>query len=207
MMLVILMILAVLVICLAARNAPQSLVVNGSLGNGWLRGAHHQRQRHNSGAQGGLMGFTSGLGTCAAALLLALAATSASVQAANPGVTLDIAVSGLRSLHGNVLVCLTANPKFFPNCEKDPAGRKQRVAATQAGDIRFEGVPPQTYAISLIHDENANNKMDLAIFMPKEGFGFSRNPRIGMGPPKFASAAFIVGAKDEHLAVVMKYMF
>lgn len=153
------------------------------------------------------MGFTSGFGIASAALILALAASPEMARAGNPGVTLDIAVSGLRSIHGNVLVCLTANPKFFPNCDKDPAGRKQRVAANQAGDIRFDDVQPQTYAVSLIHDENANNKMDLAIFMPKEGFGFSRNPRIGMGPPKFSSAAFSVGAKNEHLAVAMKYMF
>lgn len=153
------------------------------------------------------MGITSGFGIASVALVIALAAVPTAVQAGNPGVTLDIAVSGLRSVQGNVLVCLTANPKFFPNCDKDPAGRKQRVAANQAGDIRFDGVAPQTYALSLVHDENANNKMDLAIFVPKEGFGFSRNPRIGMGPPKFASAAFSVGAKNEHLAVAMKYMF
>jgi len=48
--------------------------------------------------------------------------------------------------------------------------------------------------------------MDLALFLPKEGFGFSRNPKIGMGPPKFKSAQFSVGADDVSYAVKMKYI-
>ena len=122
------------------------------------------------------------------------------------GVTLDVAVSGLRSTKGNVLICLTANPKTFPDCGKDPKAVKLIIAAGKAQAIRFSGVAPGTYALSLHHDENANNKMDMALFLPKEGFGFSRNPKIGMGPPKFASAAFALGAVDAKMAVTMKYL-
>ena len=37
---------------------------------------------------------------------------------------------------------------------------------------------------SLLHDENENSKLDTMLKIPKEGFGFSRNPAIRMGPPK-----------------------
>ena len=62
-----------------------------------------------------------------------------------------------------------------------------------------------TYAIAVVHDENGNNKMDKAIFLPREGFGFSRNPAIAMGPPSFKSASFAV-AGDMRQSIKMKYM-
>ena len=59
--------------------------------------------------------------------------------------------------------------------------------------------------IAVVHDENSNNKMDTAIFLPKEGFGFSRNPTITVGPPSFKSASFAV-AGDMRQSIKMKYM-
>jgi hypothetical protein len=57
-----------------------------------------------------------------------------------------------------------------------------------------------------VHDENGNSKMDMAIFVPKEGFGFSRNPAIVTGPPKFKAAAFAIDAPEVSQRVKMKYM-
>ncbi len=122
------------------------------------------------------------------------------------GVALDVSISGLRNAKGNILACMTEKPAFFLKCDKDPQSHKLRIAVGQAATLHFADVTPGTYAIAFIHDENANNKMDMALFLPKEGFGFSRNPKMGMGPPKFASAAFTIGAVDTKLAVVMKYM-
>jgi uncharacterized protein (DUF2141 family) len=120
--------------------------------------------------------------------------------------TLDVSVYGLRSMKGNVLVCATANPKFFPDCSKDPKSYRAKVAARDAANVSFAGVAKGTYAIALLHDENANSKMDMAIFLPKEGFGFSRNPAVVTGPPKFKAAAFAVDAAEVSQRVKMKYM-
>jgi uncharacterized protein (DUF2141 family) len=138
-------------------------------------------------------------------VLAALA--SLSIAATSPSLgTLDVSVSGLRSAKGNVLICLTANPKFFPDCGKDPNAMKQSVAAARAGTVQFSAIVPGTYALALVHDENANNKMDVALFIPKEGFAFSRNPAVVFGPPKFAAAAFAIGAGTSVQRVTMKYM-
>lgn len=109
-------------------------------------------------------------------------------------------------MKGNVLVCVTANPKFFPDCSKDPKGLRAKVAARDAANVSFGGVAKGTYAVALLHDENANSKMDVAVFLPKEGFGFSRNPAVVTGPPKFKSAAFPVDAAEVQQQVKMKYM-
>lgn len=72
--------------------------------------------------------------------------------------------------------------------------------------MRFPLSAAGTYAISLVHDENSNGKLDIAVMIPREGFGFSRNPAIGFGPPKFKSAAFTVGVGTTSQTIKMKYM-
>ena len=136
-----------------------------------------------------------------------MAVSAILLSAANtPTATLDVAITGLRSDKGNVLICVTANPKFFPNCSKDPIAHKRSVAAADAALVQFNGMTPGTYALGLIHDENANRKLDVAIMIPREGFGFSRNPVISFGPPKFKAAAFAIAAGESLQGVKMKYM-
>jgi uncharacterized protein (DUF2141 family) len=43
--------------------------------------------------------------------------------------------------------------------------------------------------------------------IPREGFGFSRNPRIRMGAPSFDECRFTVGAEPARQAITMKYLF
>jgi uncharacterized protein (DUF2141 family) len=119
-------------------------------------------------------------------------------------VTLNI--SGLRNDRGQLLVCLTNNAKAFPDCTKDASALKKLVPVSQAGHVVFSNIAPGTYAAAIVHDENSNNKMDVRVFIPREGFAFSRNPAIVMGPPKFGSAAFSVNSIDVNQPVKMKYM-
>lgn len=148
------------------------------------------------------MARISGLAILAALPLVPTVSQAAPAATAS----INITVSGLRSQKGDVLVCLSANPKYFPDCRKDTKARKMKVSAANAGEIEIEAVPQGTYAIALVHDENANGKMDLRLFLPREGFGFSRNPKIGMGPPKFKSAQFVMGPGNVSHAVKMKYI-
>ena len=158
------------------------------------------------------MGFISDFGTrfVAPTLVLGIGAAAilggAALNASALTSTLDVNVYGLRSMKGNVLVCVTANPKFFPDCSKDPKSYRAKVAAREAGSVSFDGLAQGTYAVALIHDENANSKMDMAVFLPKEGFGFSRNPAVVTGPPKFKAASFAIDTAEVHQRVKMKYM-
>lgn len=132
--------------------------------------------------------------------------TTAKAGPAGEGADVAVKIQGLRSAKGDVLLCLTANPKFFPDCGKDKSARKIQLSATQASAAVFSNVSPGTYAIAAIHDENANGKMDLRLFLPREGFGFSKNPKIGMGAPKFTSAQFVMGSSNVSQSITMKYM-
>ncbi len=127
------------------------------------------------------------------------------LTAAAPPPTVEVSVTGLRSTKGQVLVCLTTNRKAFPDCSKDAGSVRMAVKAVDAGNFAVHAPAAGTYAIAVVHDENGNNKLDKAIFLPKEGFGFSRNPTITVGPPSFKSASFAVSG-DMRQSIKMKYM-
>ncbi len=133
-------------------------------------------------------------------------AFAALAGASAPG-AVDAGVVGLRSAKGQVLVCMTTRADHFPDCQDDPAARRLKVPASAASGLKFGGLPTGNYAIALIHDENGNNKLDTFMGIPREGFGFSRNPAIRFGPPKFDSAQFSVsGGAQIGTSVRVKYM-
>lgn len=135
---------------------------------------------------------------------MAVLTSAASVQgAAAADVTVN--VENLRNSKGQLMVCLTKNPKAFPDCSKDASAKKKLIPATSRS-IRFSDVAPGTYAVAIVHDENRNNKLDTRLFVPREGFAFSRNPAIRMGPPKFKSSAFTVAHEDSVQRLRMKYI-
>lgn len=139
---------------------------------------------------------------------IALAALLALTPAAAPALptgSLQIDVSGVRSAKGMIRVCLTADPKNFPGCVDDKDAITRSVPAGQRV-IRFDGLAQGRYAAALIHDENSNAKLDTLLGIPREGFGFSRNPPIGFGPPKFTAAEFTLDGVAETQQVRMRYM-
>lgn len=159
--------------------------------------------RHRSRAFGALI--------LSAASVLYVGITAVPLLAATaqgPGSNVSVNVTDLRSAKGQVLACLTTQPRAFPDCAKDPASHKLIVPVKGSSVwIDFGPITPGRYAISLLHDENGNGKADMALFMPKEGFGFSRDAPVRFGPPSFKSAAFIVADAAVNLTVRMRYMF
>lgn len=125
--------------------------------------------------------------------------------AASPPPVVEVSVTGLRSAKGQLLVCLTTNAKAFPDCSKDAHSVRMAVKAADAAAFKVAAPRQGTYAIAIVHDENSNDRMDKALFLPKEGFGFSRNPAIVAGPPSFKAASFVVEG-DTRIAIKMKYM-
>ncbi|OYY79621.1 MAG: hypothetical protein B7Y43_00670 [Sphingomonas sp. 28-62-20] len=131
------------------------------------------------------------------------------VVASLPGATqtgsLDIGIDKVRSTKGVLRICLTADPKNFPGCIDDARAVTRTVPASDR-NVRIDGLPYGGYAIAIIHDENNNAKLDTFLGVPREGFGFSRNPVIRFGPPNFTAAEFDVGATPDRQLVKMRYL-
>ncbi len=140
--------------------------------------------------------------------MIAAAAAALSLGAVPPSQDVSVTVTGVRNARGTVTACLTALPSAFPNCKADPAARRLIVpAAAGAVLLDFGQLAPGRYAVSLIHDENANGRLDTVLLIPREGYGFSRDARVRLGPPRFDSAAFEVDSHPAHLTVKMRYLF
>ena len=139
---------------------------------------------------------------------LALIPAAAVLGGAAPVADCDVSVSviGMRSAKGQVLACLTTRPDAFPDCTGDPQARKLAVAAAPNLQLDFGPVPVGHYAISLIHDENGNGRLDTRLMIPREGFGFSRDAPARFGPPSFDRAVFAVDGAGTHLAIKMRYL-
>lgn len=137
-----------------------------------------------------------------AGLAMAGPALSASEDATG---ALAVKFEGLRSAKGMIRACLTRDPKLFLHCERDPAAFKASVAAGPHAHMDFANVPPGDYVLMVMHDENNNNKVDTFVGIPREGVGFSRNPAMTFGPPKWDAAKIHVGSGPGALDVKLKY--
>ena len=89
-----------------------------------------------------------------------------------------------------VRICLTANPKSFPDCKGPNAIHATVKASLTPIHYQFHALAPGTYAVGAFHDANANGKLDTMLGIPKEGFAFSRNPAMRPRAPYFNEASF-----------------
>src|SRR6476469_5975497 len=125
-------------------------------------------------------------------------------RAPAPG-EVSIVVSGLRNSRGEVRICMTRDPAHFPDCKGDPVALTRSIpAATPA--VTLEAVPPGEYAIAIFHDENNNRRLDTVFGIPREGFGFSRNPPLGFGAPRFSKVVIRIAPGLSRMNVRMQYL-
>ncbi len=131
-------------------------------------------------------------------------AMAGSTAVAGQGQPLSVTLEGLRSDKGQILVCITRSADHFPDCSNDPDKRHFTVAVKK-GPILLGALPPGNYAIAIVHDENGNGKLDTFAGIPREGVGFSRNPVLRFGAPRFASASFAVAGAPVEQVIRLKY--
>jgi len=80
-----------------------------------------------------------------------------------------------------------------------------KIRKTQAR-CDFEDVPPGTYALAVIHDENMNGKLETNwLGIPKEGYGFSNDAKGILGAPSFAAASFRYDGRSLDLTMSLHY--
>ena len=147
----------------------------------------------------------SGLPNSAIVRIAALVPAAVLIIGSAPSGGVNVTVNGLRNAKGFIRACITPNPKEFPDCGHG-AARKVSVAATNGATLSFPNLPAGRYAISILHDENSDGRMNKTLMLPKEGFGFSRDAPVRLGPPSFGSAAFDVGAGTVNAQIKVRYM-
>ncbi|NJR65496.1 MAG: DUF2141 domain-containing protein [Leptolyngbyaceae cyanobacterium CRU_2_3] len=73
--------------------------------------------------------------------------------------------------------------------------------------ITFADLPFGQYAATAHHDENQDGMLNVnSLGIPKEGIGFSGNPKIWMGAPAFQKAVFEFQPHTRAILITMKYL-
>jgi len=114
------------------------------------------------------------------------------VMLAQPALAEDLTVriDSLKSQKGQVTACIWQTADKFPNCDGGTPFARQTVAASARSiTIVFKNVPPGPIAVSAVHDENGNGRVDTNfVGLPLEGVALSNNPKMGFGPPRFKAS-------------------
>lgn len=136
---------------------------------------------------------------------LALVLVVPLLGATAPVATFHVDITDVRNSRGLIQACLTRDPKHFPDCRGDPAAIVQSVPGS-AREIEFRGLAAGRYALAIFHDANANRKLDTFAGIPREGFGFSRNPTIRFAAPSFDKVSIELGPGFARTSVRMQYL-
>jgi uncharacterized protein (DUF2141 family) len=120
--------------------------------------------------------------------IVILFTTILSASAQEEMFNLTISIAGLNSDKGSLLVGVYSTKEDFL---KKPFKSDIIKIINKKSLVIFKDIPKGAYAVSFVHDENDNKKMDTNfIGIPKEDFGCSNNATGFMGPPKYEDAKF-----------------
>ena len=85
--------------------------------------------------------------------------------------------------------------------------RKVKISGKKV-DVTFNGLAPGAYAVSVVHDENENGKLDIRYFpypRPEEGAGVSNDATATIGPPSWSDSTFRLTDKGGGIRIKVRY--
>jgi len=108
--------------------------------------------------------------------------------------SLTIKTNGLENSKGSVIFALYNKEGSLPDQKFKEYYKKENVGIiNKNAEVTFNNLPPGLYAVTLLHDENKNKKLDRKFLtpLPKEGLGFSNYKDFGLSNrPNFKKARF-----------------
>jgi len=123
-----------------------------------------------------------------------------------PALALDatVTVTGIRNAKGKIAVLAFSTQEGFP--DQPAKALAQAVADARDGTVTvtLKKLPAGKLAITVLHDEDANGKLNRNLFgVPVEGVGMSGKPE-GKLPPTFADVVEPFD-KSRKLTIPLKY--
>lgn len=140
-----------------------------------------------------------------AALVFANLPALAVAQSPCPGI--HVQIQNIKNSTGTVACALFESPEGFPI---EYLRYATNIMVIKIRDSRarcdFQDIPPGTYALAVIHDENMNGKLDTnRLGIPREGYGFSNDARGLLGAPSFSAAGFQYDGQNLGLEISLHY--
>lgn len=119
--------------------------------------------------------------------------------------TLEIQFTGIRTNKGMIAIGINNSEEGWP---RKPKFEFQWVKGELKDGVFFAIVPDLpygTYAVSVLDDENSNLEMDMVLGIPKEGWGFSKNPPFKLSAPKFSECSFKIDQPKKQISINLRY--
>jgi len=138
-----------------------------------------------------------------------LAAQDTTALPTESGGSVEVKIEGIASTDGLIYASLFSSANGFPDA-RELAIANQAVPASDSSNgtlvLKFPDIPAGAFAISIMHDANANGKLDTNFMgIPSEDYGFSQNPNSMFGPPSFDKAAVSLAAGEtQQLTIKLK---
>ncbi len=122
-----------------------------------------------------------------------------------PGI--HVKILNIRNRNGTVDCALFDSPEGFPR-DYLLSAQNVMVIKVRYTEARcdFEAIPPGTYALAVIHDENSNGKLDTNwLGIPTEGYAFSNDAKAVFGTPSFDAASFPYDGQTLDMTISLHY--
>jgi uncharacterized protein (DUF2141 family) len=126
-------------------------------------------------------------------------------QSSCPG--MQVKILDIRNSTGAVACALFEGPEGFPTKYIHSATNIMMIKVQdRQARCDFLDIPPGTYALVVIHDENLNGKLETnSVGLPTEGYGFSNDASALMGAPSFNAASFAYNGRTLELTISLNY--
>jgi uncharacterized protein (DUF2141 family) len=111
-------------------------------------------------------------------------------------------IEGIQHHNGTLRVALFSENDHFL---KEPSySMEVKAAERNTVTLRFRNIPYGTYAISIYHDLDEDEKLNTNLIgIPTEPVGFSNDHRPKFGPPKFNGAKFFLDSPAQTQTVTL----
>lgn len=120
--------------------------------------------------------------------------------------TLIVELEGFRNNRGDVILSLFRTERGFPEDMDRAVKNAYSAIVDYRANVVFGNLPYGVYALSILHDENRNGKMDTTLIgIPKEGHGASNDAQRQFAPPKFEDARFILNSEELRIQAKIHY--
>ena len=121
-------------------------------------------------------------------ILVAMCGTLFTYSQYSKSADIELEITNIKGSEGKLMIGLYKNESnWLKTLNKGIIGKIEDGKCIAV----FKDIPNGTYAISLFHDENNNNQLDMYIgLIPKEDTACSNNAPAKFGPPKWTEAKF-----------------
>jgi uncharacterized protein (DUF2141 family) len=120
---------------------------------------------------------------------------------------LSIRIDGIKAQRGQICLTVFSGSRGFPDNSKRALLSQCAKVAETPQTVTFPNLKAGNYAVAVIHDVNGDGALNRnPLGIPTEGFGFSNNPVIRIGPPKFGDSAVFIAGPNTNIQIKLQYL-